>query len=488
VRYRTFDLIDIAPERLGEILRTALALLQDEAIRSLPLSTWDVRQAPEAFRHVRQAKHVGKVVLTIPVPLDRDGTVLITGATGFLGGLLGRHLVAEHGVRRLLLIGRRPVEDSLREELTALGAEITVAECDVADREVLAHVLADHPSLTAVVHAAGVLVDGVVEAQTPDRIDAVLRPKLDAAWNLHELTQDQDLAAFVLFSSAAGILGNPGQANYAAANATLDALAEHRRAQGLPATSLAWGPWDQTTQGLGDADRQRMAKAGLVPMTAGEGLALFDDALIRPEPVLLPMRLGPRSDSALMTGLFQRPVLRTAGSATAPAGLRERLARLSAGEREHLMLTTVRNAVAAVLGFQQTARIEPDRTFQELGLDSLTAVELRNRLANETGLRLSATLVFDLPTAEALARHLVTELVPDTENRSVLGELDRLADLLAEADPDTVTRARIGMRLRSLLSQWSGRSDTPAAGAGAGDLDTATDEEMFALIHQELGR
>ncbi|MFE3329875.1 type I polyketide synthase, partial [Streptomyces sp. NPDC059176] len=365
-----------------------------------------------------------------PVPLAVEGTVLVTGGTGGLGGLVARHLVSEHGVRHLLLASRRgldaPGAGVLREELAALGAEVTVAACDSADREALRGLLdsvsKQHP-LTAVIHTAGVLDDGVLSSLTPERLDTVLAPKVDAVSNLHELTRHEDLAAFVVFSSVAGTFGSAGQASYAAANAFLDALAQARSGAGFPATSLAWGPWTADagmTGELGEADLHRMARGGMVPFTAEQGMAAFDAAFRTAGAVYAPVRLdhaalrAPHSaPPALLRALVTGAARRSAASAApgdAAENLRTGLAALPAAEREPAVLELVRAQAALVLGHTGPEAVEPARDFRGLGIDSLTAVELRNRLGAATGLRLPATLVFDYPSPASLARHVVSEL------------------------------------------------------------------------------
>ncbi|WP_429194096.1 type I polyketide synthase [Kitasatospora sp. MAP12-15] len=431
VGYRAFDLKEAGPERIQQMLTELVALFEQGALHPLPVTGWDVRHARDAFRHMSQARHVGKVVLTVPQAWDPQGTVLITGGTGELGGLLARHLVAEHGVRHLLLTSRRgldsPGAQALHDELTAQGADVTVAACDVADRDALAALLAAVPArhpLTAAVHAAGVLDDGVVSSLTPERLRTVWRPKADAARHLHELTERLDLADLVLFSSAAGVLGSAGQGNYAAANAYLDALAQHRRVHGLATTALAWGLWAQAsamTGHLGEADLARSRQAGGLALSSRDGLALFDAALSAARSLLVPVRLdaaGLRSRErsavpVLLRGLFRDAARRTVDPARGAAGgggLRERLAGRPAAERHELLLDLVTSLAAAVLGHASADLVHAGRAFRELGFDSLTAVELRNRLAAATGLRLPATLVFDYPTPLALSAYLDGEL------------------------------------------------------------------------------
>ncbi|MFF8293800.1 type I polyketide synthase [Streptomyces sp. NPDC016309] len=364
--------------------------------------------------------------------IDPDGTVLITGGSGTLAGIAARHLVTTHGARHLLLLSRRgagaPGAPALTDELTALGARVTWAACDAADRDALAAALAavpaEHP-LTAVVHTAGVLDDGVVASLTPERLDAVLRPKADAALHLHELTRDLPLSAFVLYSAVAGTLGSAGQANYAAANVYLDALAQHRHGQGLPATSLAWGMWADAsgmTGALDEAHLRRMEQHGMGALSAAEGMTLLDAALTAGRPVLVPARLdltalrtaaGPGPVAPVFRQLAGTGGRRTARTRAGGTPLAERLHRLTAPEQDRALLDLVRTHVAAVLGHASAERVDADKAFKDLGFDSLTAVDLRNRLSAATGLRLATTLVFDHPSPTALARELRTELLGD---------------------------------------------------------------------------
>jgi polyene macrolide polyketide synthase len=421
-RYRAFDLAEAGPDRLGEILAEVVALLDAGALAPLPVAAWDVRRGAEAFRHLSQARHVGKLALTIPRALDPDGTVLVTGGTGGLGALVARHLAVEHGVRHLLLASRRGAEADgaaeLVDELAALGCEATVAACDVAERDAVAALLATVPhdrALTAVVHAAGVLDDGTLEALDRERLERVMRPKADAALHLDELTRDVDLAAFVLFSSAAGVVGAPGQANYAAANAFLDALAQRRHALGLPATSLAWGQWAQATEMTGDltdTDRARLARAGFVALSDEQGLELLDAARSLDGPLAVPIRLDAAALRAraragtlppLLSGLVKAPSRRARSRS---GSLGRRLAAAPEADWDAIVLDLVRAQAAAVLGHADAEAVDPARAFKELGFDSLSAVELRNRLATATDLRLPSTLVFDHPTPAAVAAHL----------------------------------------------------------------------------------
>ncbi|MFJ9612210.1 type I polyketide synthase, partial [Kitasatospora sp. NPDC101176] len=381
-----------------------------------------------------------------------DRTVLVTGGTGALGSTVVRHLAARHGARHLLLLSRRgadaPGAAELARELAESGAEVRFAAVDAADREALAAVLADVPAerpLGAVIHLAGVLDDGVLADLTPERLDAVLRAKADAARHLHELTDGLD--AFVLFSSVTGTTGTAGQANYAAANAYLDALAQHRHSLGLPATSLAWGLWaDQEGMAgeLGAAGLARWARAGLPALGTEEALALFDAALRHPEPALVPVRFDPVALQARaaagplpapLRALVRAPRRRATAATAAATGRSwaDRTAALAAPDRTHTTTDLVLTTVATVLGHATAATVEATRAFKELGFDSLTGVDLRNRLAAATGLRIAATAVFDHPSPAALTEHLLALLPGGTAPAR-----DQAAPVTAAADDDPI--------------------------------------------------
>ncbi|MFH8371870.1 SDR family NAD(P)-dependent oxidoreductase, partial [Streptomyces sp. NPDC018031] len=430
-------------------------------------------------------------------PVDPDGTVLITGGTGGLGALFARHLVERHGARNLLLVSRRgPAADGVEQlvaELDTLGARTRVEACDVSDREQLARLIKSlEQPLTAVVHAAGVLDDGVIEALTPEQLERVMRPKVDAAWHLHELTADTELSAFVLFSSVAALIGSPGQANYAAANAVLDALAAHRRAAGLPAGSLAWGLWADATGMTGhldEAELARLEQMGVIALSAEVGRELFDQALGVDTPLLAPVRLDPAALRAQARAGMLPPLLRGLARVPAkraePAGqsLAQRLAGVAEPDREQVVLDLVRAQVAAVLGHASAAAIDAERPFQELGFDSLGAVGLRNRLTQVTGQRLPATLIFDHPTPAAVAQLLLAGIGGSVAEPPIDQELKKLEGMLASITADE--QQRVAGRLRALLSTLTDGD----GGQSTSELIEAatTADEVFQLIDAEFG-
>jgi NADPH:quinone reductase-like Zn-dependent oxidoreductase/acyl carrier protein len=446
VWYRAFDLSEAGPQRMEAMLCESRELFDAQVLHRLPVTTWDVRCAAQAYRFISQARHIGKVVLTMPSALAdglADGTVLITGATGMVGAVLARHMVNAYGVRHVVLASRRGDRAegaaALAAELTQAGAQVQLLTCDVADRDAVAGMLAQVaqrcPPLRGVIHAAGVLDDAVITSLTPERLDAVLRAKVDAAWNLHEATRDLGLSMFVLCSSIAGTVGAPGQGNYAAANAFLDGLAAHRQAVGLAGVSLAWGLWEQPsamTAHLSGRDLARISSSGLAAMNPGQALELFDAALTIDHPVAVAARLNRAALdakalsgglAALFSGLTRRPRRRliddTVDAAQSKSALAQRLHGLAPNEQHALLVETVCLQAAAVLGHPAPEDIDPDTAFQDLGIDSLTAVELRNRLKTATGQTLPPTLTFDHPTPAALATHLA-DLLTDTAAPAVL--------------------------------------------------------------------
>ena len=433
-------------------------------------------------------------------PWDADDTVLITGGTGGLGALVAKHLATKHGVRNLVLTSRRgldaPGAAGLRDELAELGATARIEACDVSDRSQVAALLAGIPQLTAVVHAAAAGENALIGAVTDETFEATVRPKADAAWHLHELTSD--LKAFVLFSSAGGLVLAAGQASYAAGNVFVDALAQHRRSLGLPATSLAFGLWDSgvgLAADLSEADLARMARQGLPALPIDEGLSLFDAGLAADRAVVVPMRidraaLGNRTDQvpALLRGLVRAPARAVAKTAST-GGLADRIVGLSEVDRNRVLLDLVRARVAAVLGHASVDAIGPDRDFRELGFDSLSAVDFRNLLNTETGLRLPATLIFDYPTPAAIAAYLVTELGGGEATSdlsaldSELGKLEAAISAALGANPDDTDRTRIAARLRALTSKWVDDKESDTA---AEDLTSVSASDLFDILDNEL--
>ncbi|WMD04163.1 type I polyketide synthase [Streptomyces sp. FXY-T5] len=515
VRYRSFDLGEAGADRIAEILAHLADLFVSGVLTPLPVTVWDIRDAPAAFRALSQATLTGKAVLTVPATSFEAGeTVLITGGTGTLGTLLARHLVTEHGLRHVTLAGRRGDDTAeirqLRDEVAGAGARIDVVACDAGDEDALRHVLdtlTDERRLAGVVHAAGVTDDGVVSALDHGRLSAVLHPKVRGAWNLHRLTAHLRPRMFVLFSSASATLGAAGQGNYAAANAFLDALAEHRHTLGLPATSLAWGLWEQAsgmTGRLQDRDRQRMSRSGIAPLSSAHGLELFDTARLTGLAALTPARLdlaGLRARyahepvPAVLRELVRirpsaAPDATTAAAPSGPTTLAERLAGLSAAEQQRHVLDLVRRHTAAVLGHGSADEIDPDQAFKSLGFDSLTAVELRNHLRTATSLAVPATLVFDHPTPAVLAGHLLELAAPPAQDPAlrVMGELDRLeAGVEAMASGDPGHHEEVVTRLRRILRHLETSPAAADAGAEESSLETASAAEVLAFIDSEFG-
>ena len=440
-----------------------------------------------------------------PSSFNPNGTVLITGGTGALGGLVARHLVGHHEARHMLLASRRGREAEgaleLAEELKRMGAHVNIVACDVAEVDqlqgLLASVAPEHP-LCAVVHVAGVLDDGVLSSLNVERIDRVLAPKVSGAWHLHRLTEHLDLSAFVLFSSASGVLGAMGQGNYAAANTFLDALAAYRRASGLAGVSLAWGPWEATDGMLGNldkTDKTRIARSGLAPMSAADALGLFDLAQAREESLLIPARLDRAALSswtsiealpAMLRGIVRSPARQLKGVEN--NALAKRLAGTPLHEHERILLDAVRTHAAIVLGHASAEVVEETQSFKELGFDSLAAVEMRNRLNQVLGVSLPATLIFDYPTPRALVDYLLENIAPDGAQNAVTidAELDKLEQLLVSTASDEDNRSKVIMRLKAILDGIGENGNSVKDIAIAEEMRSATAEEVLDFIDREL--
>ncbi|WP_343298467.1 SDR family NAD(P)-dependent oxidoreductase [Streptomyces sp. SID335] len=567
VTYTVYDLVgDAGPERIGRMLDQLGALFASDRLKALPVRSWPLGKAQEAFRFMSQAKHTGKLVLEVPPALDPEGTVLITGGTGALGRVVAEHLVREWGVRHLLLASRRGPDAAGSGELVRwlaeLGASVDVVAADVSDPASVAELVGktdpSHP-LTGVVHAAGVLEDAVVTAQTREGLAKVWAAKATAAVNLDAATRDMRLGLFVVFSSAAATLGSPGQANYAAANAYCDALMRHRRARGLAGLSVGWGLWDSSddrqsneepdgtsgdatsgtthgrpdgttggtsdgrpdgttggtsgdrpggmTGGLTGTDIARMSRIGVKAMTKAHGLALLDAAHHHGHPHLVAFNLDLRTLAthpvdtrpALLRGLAA-PTTRGAATRSAaaaggqPADLAGRLAALPPSDRHHTLVRLIREQAATVLGHHPDS-LTPGSTFKELGFDSLTAVELRNRLSAATGLRLPSGLVFDHPDADNLAEHLGAQLAPDGDTPAagqeatepLLRDLAKLEHALSSAHVEHLDADAVTSRLESLLSKWKSASAAPGTGSTKEQLKVATTDQVLDFIDKELG-
>lgn len=510
VRYQAFDLFEAGPDLMAQMYAEVLGLLADGAVKPLPIKVFDVRCVQQAYRFVSQARHIGKVVLTVPngpagaqSPLT-GGSVVITGGTGMAGAAVARHLVDRYGVAHVVLVSRSGVRAEGADELVAglqqAGAQVTVTDCDVTDRGAVAAMLDQIPDafpLKGVFHAAGVTDDTVITSLTPERLDAVLRVKVDGAWNLHELTRETNLAAFVMFSSLAGIVGSPGQGNYAAANAFLDGLASYRREQGLAGNSIAWGLWEEVsalTRHLSDRDLARMRLVGLSPLPTEQAMALLDAALLADHPVAVAARL----DTTALTGeadlpplwreLVTRPtrrVINAADTSAVAGGMVERLHTLPPEQRQRALTELISTNAATVLGHGSAIDIDGHKAFQELGFDSLTAVELRNRLKSATGLTLSPTLIFDYPTPAALAEYLADQLATSaaapSERPNLLARFDHISSeldaLVHQPDWTAEEKSQVTARLNALIADLT---STPEA-------DPATSKsELLALLDDDL--
>ncbi|MEU4323551.1 type I polyketide synthase, partial [Nocardia fluminea] len=433
---------------------------------------------------------------------DFGGTALITGGTGTLGAAVARHLVRHHHIPSVILVSRSGLAASgapeLRHELLDAGAQfVEIIDCDISDREAMSNALGKAPSefpVGLIVHAAGVLADSAIASMTSDDIATVFAPKVEAAHTLYELANDLDEPSVVFFSSVAGILGGAGQGNYAAANAFLDALATRGRKNGMAVVSLAWGLWAQgsgMTGHLSDNDLSRIKRLGIEPLAQDEGLRLFDLALRSENAALVPIKLS----TSRPTDLHGVPSVLRSQFATKHRIARGRdiqppqdmpphgLAGASAKERKDALVTTVLEAVSTVLGYR-LSEVKLDKTtrFSELGLDSLTAIEFRNRLKSETGLTLPSTLIFDYPTPVDVAEFIATALgISDDVTAEVFAQLSGLIQSVNENEIAGSDLKNLISTLRGFIGDLEGEVD------GDDDLEIVSDDDLFDLVDRELG-
>ncbi|SCG46381.1 type I polyketide synthase, partial [Micromonospora halophytica] len=472
----------------------------DEPVLGLVLASGEPQVAVRAGAlFVPRLARAGEQVREAGAGFDPEGTVLVSGA-GVLGTVLARHLVIRHGVRRVVLASRRgPDADGMADlvaELAEHGGEVSVVACDLSHRDHVSALLSEHRP-TAVVHTAGVLDDGVTEALTPQRLARVFAPKVDAVRHLDELTRDMELDAFVVFSSGSGVFGSPGQGNYAAANAFLDAAMANRRASGLPGLSLAWGLWEQATgmtAHLGGADQARMSRGGVRPMTAAEGMALFDAALTSEQALLVPVKLDLREVRAgrvvphLLRALVRSGRQQARTTTGGDGGLARRLVGLAPAEQETLLLDLVRAQVAVVLGYSGAAAVRADGAFKDAGFDSLTSLELRNRLREATGLKLPATMAFDYPTPYVLARHLRDQLGTGGDALAqVNARIEEVESLIGGLTLDASTRSAVTLRLQGLVARCNGVREQADVASVAEQLEAASADDVLDFIDAELG-
>jgi acyl transferase domain-containing protein/NADPH:quinone reductase-like Zn-dependent oxidoreductase len=510
ISYVAFDLLAHAgPERVGAMLVTLAGLFAEGSIQPLPVRSWPLGRVREALRFMSQARHTGKLVLDVPAGMDPDGTVLITGGTGTIGSAVAEHLARTRQAGRLLLVSRRgpdaPGAAELAGRLAELGVEARIVAADITDPAAVRRLVATDPDrpLTGVVHAAGALDDAMVRSLTPGHIARVWATKAEAAHHLHEATAGMRMGMFVVFSSFAATLGTPAQANYAASNAYLDALAAHRHAGGQPGLSIAWGLWAEIsglTGKLTEADLARFGRMGIKALPTDDAIALFDAARRDGRPALVALGFDAGALAGRPPGDLPAP-LRSFASAPGTPGSRAaapaerqgdwsvRLRAMAPPERRKALLSLVRSNVATVLGHAGTDAVPADASFKSLGFDSLTAVELRNRLAAATGLRLHTGLVFDYPEVAVLTDHLLERLAADTvavpagDTASPPDELAHLEDALTaahERDAGTVTA-----RLEALLARW--KKERQAADDAAERLREADAGQLLEFIDNELG-
>ena len=489
IHYHPYDLTNLHPDTITETLTHLMTLFHHNTLTPLPTTTHDIRHAPDTFRRMSHATHTGKIVFTIDPPPTTGGTTLITGGTGELGTILARHLAHNHTTNHLLLVSRQgpdaPGATELAHHIRTTGTTIDILACDLTQPDQIAALFTNH-TITNIIHTAGTLHDATIPNLTPHHLTHVLTPKINAAIHLDHHSRNHNITQFTVYSSAAATINSPGQGNYAAANAALDALITQRRNQGLPGNSLAWSLW-QTTNGMAaTADHHRITQTGIHPLTTTHATTLYDTALTHNHPHTIPIHLNPTHPLITHLQPHTTPPPPTHQPTNPHTQLQTQLHNLPTPEQTPHLITLVTQHTAHILGHHNPTTINPQKPFTEQGIDSLTAIELRNTLTQHTGLTLPTTLIFDHPTPTAVAEYLATLLVPGEPEISdqVLRDLTDIGKIVAGL-ADEANRSRVADRLRALLRETE---------LTAGDtvlvtekLQSSTTDELFAFVDNQLG-
>ncbi|MBE9062456.1 aminotransferase class I/II-fold pyridoxal phosphate-dependent enzyme, partial [cf. Phormidesmis sp. LEGE 11477] len=495
IDYFPFDLLEVStknPQLVSQILSEVMAQFEAKNFQALPKTVFPIEFAPDAFRYMAQARHIGKVVLTLSAiaagqPLiNSQAAYLITGGLGALGLKLAQWLT-EQGARHLILLGRRSptaAAQKIINELQQSGSTIQTIQADISKLSDLESALSPYlvseasTPLKGVFHLAGTLEDGLLTNQSWQSFDKVMTPKLSGAWNLHELTKSIDLDHFVCFSSIVSLMGSLGQSNYAAANAFLDSLAHHRQSLGLPALSLNWGPWAEAgmVAELDERSQNRMAEQGLTQIPPAVGLDLMSQLMqqAKAQVGVIPIdwatfmasASGQASgaNSRLLSALqptesLQKPLVRSS--------VLKQLAKSEKGDRAPILSDYLRTQLAKVMGFSAAEAIDPNEQFGDLGMDSLMAVEFSNRLQKNLNHPIPQTLAFDYPTVSALANYLSQEIVVDDSFQEELEdeiEQKELEELKESENPKQPAKdSRIDHSSLDQLTETNGSNDSSSS-------------------------
>ncbi|MEB3282831.1 MAG: SDR family NAD(P)-dependent oxidoreductase [Lyngbya sp.] len=460
VSYYLVDLMTTAqenPSLIQSLLSEIVQKFTTQELQPLPHKVFNIQNAPAAFRYMQQAKHIGKIVITNSTQENRkdfsEGTYLITGGLGGLGLLVARWLV-EKGAKNIVLLSRRNPNSEIQQtldELEAMGAKVVVIKLDVSDRKKLTenyqNIQQTLPALRGVFHAAGVLEDSVLMQLNSEKFERVMKPKMHGAWNLHQLTKDLPLDYFVLFSSAASLLGSPGQANHVAANTFLDTLAHYRQMLGLPGLSINWGAWSEVGAAAERQVTQQMSLKGVGTISPQQGLEILEQLIAQPDPQVgvIPIDWSRFLQQGL-TSPFLSEIIPTEAQPkqTENSKIIQKLATVPANEHESILISYLQGEVGKVLGLQPSQFPDPKQGFFDMGMDSLMIIELRNRLENSLGKSVPSTVIFEYPTIKDLAEYITTEILPNNplinSNKNVNVVSQELPELTGNNIENSITK------------------------------------------------